>query len=94
MGYFSKVFWQDASERAIKTAAQAVLLALGFGIGTGVVDGTEMTQSVNAFLLDWRTLIGFALGGALVSYLFSIATAQFTKGNSASVVVDNVKPKK
>lgn len=62
---FTRVFWMRAAERAIKSAAQAPLLALGM----------SDVGPVNAFEVDPVLFAGFAAGGALVSLLTSIATA-------------------
>lgn len=59
---FTLAFWKAATERAAKTAAQAALLQLVIGDG------------FNAFDADWSTAGGFALGGLVSSYLFSVAS--------------------
>ena len=71
---FSLSFWKDAVERAVKSAAQAVLLALG---------GSEVA---NLFTIDWRIALGAALAGALISLLTSIASAPFGERGSASLI--------
>lgn len=60
---FTKVFWVDAADRAIKTAAQFVLGGLGLG---------EVT---NAFSVDWELGVGFAVSGLVLSLLTSVASA-------------------
>lgn len=63
---FSKKFLVLAAERAAKTAAQSVLLALG---------GASAAPSVAAgYLTDWKTLVGLALGGGVLSLLTSVAS--------------------
>jgi len=59
----SKRFWMKATERAGKSAAQAV-------IGAVVLDG-----ALNVFTLDWQLALGVGAGGALLSYLTSVATS-------------------
>lgn len=59
---FTTKFWKKATERAAKTAAQAALLVIG-------------ADQVNALTADWADVAGFALGGAVLSYLFSIVTS-------------------
>jgi hypothetical protein len=54
---FTVTFWVDAAERAVKTAAQSVLLA-GFASDAG---------PVNLFEFDWEAGLGFAAGGAVLS---------------------------
>lgn len=67
---FTVQFWKDATERAVKTAAQSVLLFL---IGNKVAEAA----SVNAFDVDWKTIGGFAIGGLVISYCFSLLSAPF-----------------
>jgi hypothetical protein len=67
-------FWKDALERAVKTAAQSVLLGLGLGEG------------FNAFELDWLLALGFALGGAVLSILTSVASAGVGQTGSPSAI--------
>lgn len=71
MNLFTKAFWLAATERALKTAAQSVLLSLGAGVAAGAAGETQ----VNAFLIDYPVLGGFFLGGALLSYLSSVVSA-------------------
>jgi hypothetical protein len=70
---FTKTFWVDATERALSTAAQAALLALGGG-------------SLNVLTADWQVVGGFALGGAVLSYLKSIVAARLTGTPDGSLV--------
>lgn len=60
---FTKTFWKKATERAAKTAAQSVALAIGTAAGFDAVHA------------DWEYLGSMALGGAFLSYLFSIITS-------------------
>ena len=60
---FTRTFWTKATERAIKTAAQAVALAIG------------SAASFDAVHADWEYLGSMALGGAVLSYLTSIITS-------------------
>jgi hypothetical protein len=76
----SKVFWLDTAERAIKTVAQTLVALL---TADGVFD---------LFSVDWKQKLSVAGLAGLVSVLTSIASAG--SGNSASLVVDNVKEKK
>lgn len=59
---FSLVFWKAAIERAVKSAAQGVLLAWG----------ASDSGPVDLFSLDWGVAGGFAGGAALLSVLMSI----------------------
>jgi len=66
---FTLVFWRAVFERGVKTAAQAVVLAIAGDV------------AFNALTADWLTLAGFAAGGFVVSVLTSIASAALTDGN-------------
>jgi hypothetical protein len=70
---WSKVFWLDATERAIKTFAQ-VILALG------------VAGALDAFAVDWAKVLGVALGAVILSYASSIVTAEIRKNGTASLV--------
>ena len=69
----TKVFWLKALERAVKTAAQAALLAAG----SDLVDVTT---------LDWQQVGFFAIGGAVLSVLTSLASTPFGPGDDPSTV--------
>jgi hypothetical protein len=70
------VFWADTAERAVKTFAQTLVALLGAG-------------AVDILHIDWGQRLSVSAGAMLVSVLTSIASAG--SGNSASLVVDNVK---
>lgn len=59
---FTVKFWKEATERALKTFAQFILVLGAAG-------------TFNVFEVDWATNLGLALGGALVSYATSIVSA-------------------
>lgn len=59
---FTRKFWKKATERAVKTAAESAILVFG-------------ADQVNALSAQWADVAGFAIGGAVLSYLFSLATA-------------------
>lgn len=59
---FTKDFWVDTLERAIRTACQAALSA-------GVVGG------VGLFEVDWLNVCGIALVAAVASVLTSVASS-------------------
>lgn len=69
-------FWREAAERAIKSAAQAPLVAWGVG---------ELAAP-DAFTLDWRLGLGVAAGGALVSVLTSLVSARVGDRRSPSLI--------
>lgn len=60
---FTKKFWIEASERAIKTFAQTFL---GIAAAESVFDVT---------IADWQTLLGVSLGATLLSYATSIVSS-------------------
>ena len=70
---WSKAFWMDATERAIKTFAQ-VILALG------------VAGALDAFAIDWVKVLGVALGAVILSYASSIVSAEIRKKDTASLV--------
>jgi hypothetical protein len=61
---FTRDFWRRAVELATRSAAQSATLALGAG-------------QFNALTVDWATVAGFALGGAFLSFLTSLAATSF-----------------
>ena len=69
--YTTPEFWRGASERAIKTFAQALLGVLTGG-ATGVLD------------VDWPGALSAAALATLVSLLTSISQAEFTAGTPAA----------
>lgn len=73
MSIFTKTFWMEATERAVKTAAQA-FLALDLG------------ETANILTIDWPAMIGVAGGAALFSYATSIVSASITRRSSPSLV--------
>lgn len=77
MTYFTRTFWLDASERAIKTVAQSILSL--WVLGDVVFDLLKV---------DWRQTIGVAAGAGVLSLLMSIVSAKTSGG--ASLVVDTV----
>lgn len=75
----TKLFWADTAERSIKTTAQtAVALLTASGV-------------LSLFAVNWGDLLAVAGLAGLISVLSSVASAG--NGNSASLVVDNVKNK-
>ena len=75
MKMFNKKFWIEASERAIKTFAQFILV-----LGTA---GT-----LNVFSVDWKTNVGLSLGGALLSYATSLVSANIGPDKGSPSLVE------
>lgn len=69
---WSLTFWKDTAERALKSFAQGVILALGGG-------------AVNVLTLDWITLAGAGGGAAFLSVLTSIVSAGVANKGTASM---------
>lgn len=76
MTFGRKLFWMETFERAIKTAAQSALLALG----------AEAVTGFDLFSADVVAVASFAAGGAVVSFLTSIASTQLGPKDSPSLV--------
>lgn len=70
---FSKLFWEDAGERAGKTFAQALLAAL-------LVAGVSLTT------LPWPTLLASAGTAALISLLTSVVSLPVNGNGGASLL--------
>lgn len=72
---WTAAFWKDAAERAVKTAAQA-LLSLWL-VGDVIFD---------LFSVDWGAAAGVALGAAVISVLTSVVSAPAGDKGTASLV--------
>ena len=71
---FNIQWLRDATERALKSAAQAIVLALG------------ASQGFNLFSADWQNVAGIAAGAAVLSVLTSVISAPLGAKGSASVL--------
>lgn len=71
---FTRQFWIEASERALKTFAQTMLALIG------------AVTVFDAFKADWQTLFGVSLGAAFLSYLTSIVSAEVGDHGTPSLV--------
>lgn len=67
MSIFTREFTMAALERALKTMAQVAILAI---VGTGAMENAQ----TNVFAVDWLAVLGFALGGFVLSYLTSVSS--------------------
>ena len=83
MFILSREFTLAALERALKTAAQAAILAI---VGTGAME----QASTNVFEVSWGAVVGFALGGFVLSYLTSVASSQVGKWPGPSLTDEAV----
>ncbi|WP_285005179.1 holin [Lactococcus formosensis] len=69
---FTKTFWKDTAERAVKTFAQSMVAVMTVG-STGVLD------------VDWKNTVSVALLATLVSIFTSIGSG-YVGDDSASAV--------
>lgn len=72
---FTKLFWQDAIERAIKTIAQTMVAMMTAG-ATGLLD------------VDYMNVLSVAGLAGVVSVLTSIGSAARAGTDTASLTVD------
>jgi len=77
MSVYTIGFWREVSERAVKSAAQGILLALGASSAT----------PVDLFSLDVKVLAGAGLGMAILSVLTSVATKPLGSDKESPSVV-------
>lgn len=73
---WTRVFWREALERALKSAAQAPLLV--WLVGDAIA---------NIWTLNWSMGFGVAAGAAVISLLTSIASAPLGPANTPSLAV-------
>ncbi len=73
---WTKGFWKQAAERAVKSAAQALL-------GMWALDGFNVLHA------DWRLAAGVAGGACVLSALTSIVTSGIGQPNDPSAVKTN-----
>lgn len=72
---FTRRFWLDALERAVKTAAQSALLVFG-----------QDALGFDVFTAAWSNAVGFAVGGAVLSLLTSVASSPVPGVSPASML--------
>lgn len=83
---FTKLFWRDAGERALATAAQSMLTIITVYVPAISLASTGDLQAGIIFTLGTLPYILLAgLGGAAFSLIKSIAAAYKTKTESASL---------
>ena len=71
---FTISWLRDAIERALKSAAQAIVLALG------------AAEGFDLFAADWQNVASIAAGAAVLSVLTSVISAPFGVKGSASLL--------
>jgi hypothetical protein len=71
---FNIQWLRDATERALKSAAQAIVLALG------------ASQGFDLFAADWQNVAGIAAGATVLSVLTSVISAPLGAKGSASLL--------
>jgi hypothetical protein len=74
---FTKLFWVDATERAIKTVAQTLVTLWLAG-----------ETVFNILTVDWKQALGVGLGAGVLSLLMSVGSAAKAGKDTASLVVD------
>jgi hypothetical protein len=81
--YWTKAFWLATGERAIKSLAQGVIVAwVGSEIGT--------SGPANLYDFDLAVAAGAGGGMALLSILFSVASAPVGINNGPSLTTEKV----
>lgn len=65
---FNRVFWEGVGDRAARTAAQFATFNLALQVGPEALE-----SGFNGLTVDFIAMAGWALGGALLSLLTSIA---------------------
>ena len=73
MSIYTKEFWAKATERAIKTFAQFVVVMIG-------------GEAFNIFTIDLVQFAGVALAGVVVSYATSILSANIGEKGTPSLL--------
>lgn len=76
-------FWRATAERAASTAAQAALLVLGADL---------IDEGINVATIEWETVGGFALGGAVLTVLKCVASARMTGGGPSLTNAEALDP--
>jgi len=74
---FTISFWQDASERAVKTFAQVIISIIGV---------TYMSSPYDLMNVNWLPVILAGLLGAIMSIITSLASSKVGDSSSASLL--------
>ena len=70
---FTRAFWKQTAERAIKTGAQFCVAGIGGNM-------------VSAWSLDWKQIAGFGVTGLVLSVFTSLGSEPFGPEANPSVV--------
>ncbi len=76
---FTRVFWRDTAERAVKTAAQT---AVAYVSAAGALD---------VLAVDWASGLSLAGGAAVLSVLTSLGSLPIGRNGTASLVPQVVR---
>ena len=76
--FWTKAFWKDTTERAVKTAAQTAMAS--FGVGTGLLD------------VDWAASASVVGAATVFSILSSIVSSGVGDPTNASLLEGDAPP--
>lgn len=86
---FTRLFWLDATERAISTFAQVVLSIVGVFLPTIAITNDQELKVLVGFVIGTLPYILLAgLGGALLAIVKAVVAAYKADTDTASLVVD------
>lgn len=72
---WTKIFWIDAADRALRTFAQALLATITVGDAI--------------YHVDWTAGLGIAATAAIASLLTSVATSKVGETGTAAIITPN-----
>lgn len=76
---FTRVFWTATAERAVKSAAQALIVYFGGDV------------AFNAWQADWPAAGGIASGAVVLSVLTSLVSAKLSGDENSPSLVSSEK---
>ena len=95
---YTKLFWDDATERMIATAAQVILsIVTVFLPAVAITNQRDLETAVQLTMTTFPLILLAGLGGALYALLKAVVAAYRAKTDTASLTVDNkplIKEKK
>jgi len=87
---FTQLFWADALERAIATAAQVILAIVTVFIPAAALSNRQdLEVAVSVIISSWWLILLAGLGGAGYAILKAIVAAYRAGTDTASLVVDS-----